>query len=224
MGAHTAHPAGVNVVHRCVTAAARRVTGSVRSDAMGTRRLTAIAARGTVMLALLASACNGSDDDGYGKLPPAEPTSTAPSAAPRETPPAMPPEARTNTPAGAKAFVRHWFNALNFAYRTGNTEPLRKLSSPSCDTCVEFSRSAENIYRNGSLQGGQYITSRYAVSAGNIKGAFLVSVLYKQTNAIVLDAAGRQKERLASTSGEVIFELARNHDGWSILSSEEVQS
>ena len=54
-------------------------------------------------------------------------TSASPSASPSATPPTMPPEAEGTSPKAAKAFARHYFDVINYAARSGDTEGLREL-------------------------------------------------------------------------------------------------
>ena len=52
--------------------------------------------------------------------------SASPSASPSPsaTPPTMPAEAEGTSPRAAKAFVRYWVDALNYATTTGDTAPV----------------------------------------------------------------------------------------------------
>jgi hypothetical protein len=71
-------------------------------------------------------------------------------------PPALPPEATTPDAAGAAAFVRHWFDLVNYAYATGDTAPAQALSDPDCETCINLIKTIEDQYRDGGrIEGGQ---------------------------------------------------------------------
>ncbi len=65
---------------------------------------------------------------------------TAPSITSLPYPSDVPAAARVNSPEGAQAFVRHYFDVANGLYvnpRAGGIEPL---GSPSCKTCAALAR------------------------------------------------------------------------------------
>lgn len=82
-----------------------------------------------------------------------ESTAPAPSPAPSSTPsagyvpasaagpaqnvplPEMPEIAREKSKEGLEAFARHFYELVNYAYQTGDLEPLRAISAPDCVAC-----------------------------------------------------------------------------------------
>lgn len=76
-------------------------------------------------------------------------SSPSESASPRPTPPAMPAEAEGTSPAAAKAFVRHYFEQINYAALSGDTETLRELSTDDCESCDAIASNVERIYNAG---------------------------------------------------------------------------
>ena len=86
-------------------------------------------------------ACSG-DDAQPTVLAPSSPSPTVTSA---DTPaireidaPVLPPEAEAQTAAGAMAFARHYFAVMDYAYATGDTAPLAKVSDPECAPCARI--------------------------------------------------------------------------------------
>jgi serine/threonine-protein kinase len=69
-----------------------------------------------------------------------------------------PPAAVSSTSVdGATAFVKYWFDALNYAVSTGNTAPVEAVSSPDCETCAAATKAIKNEYQSGGkLRGGEY--------------------------------------------------------------------
>lgn len=61
----------------------------------------------------------------------------------------MPPEAEGTSPAAAKAFVRHYFDQINYAALTGDTATLRALSTDDCESCDAIASNVERIYNGG---------------------------------------------------------------------------
>lgn len=106
-------------------------------------------------------------------------------------PPQMPPEAREATPEGAAAFVRHFFQLVNYAYATGDTEPLRRASHSDCETCASVVDQVEQRYSTGGrISGGEI--SVVSAQAGPIDdvGISLVTTAYDQASLTELDADG----------------------------------
>ncbi|MET1062966.1 MAG: DUF6318 family protein, partial [Aeromicrobium sp.] len=58
-------------------------------------------------------------------------TSSAP-ATPTATPPAMPEQAKQDSPEGAAAFVKHYVDVFNYAASTGDVDELSRLSAATC--------------------------------------------------------------------------------------------
>ncbi len=77
--------------------------------------------------------------------------SSAPSnsASPSPTPPVLPSEAQGTSPAAAKAFARHFFDAVNYAAATGDTAELRTLGTADCVSCDAIASNIEDIYGAG---------------------------------------------------------------------------
>jgi len=52
--------------------------------------------------------------------------------------------------------VRHWFDLVNYAYATGDTEPVQAASEAGCDTCANIIETIEDQYSGGGhIEGGQ---------------------------------------------------------------------
>lgn len=110
------------------------------------------AAAGLLALALTA-ACSSEAEEPQA-LPSVSPVA---SASPSAAPAVVPPSAQAETPQGAAAFARFWFETLNAAARTGDTTELRAISRPDCETCGAFAKSIEDLYRpGGRIEGGVF--------------------------------------------------------------------
>jgi hypothetical protein len=89
--------------------------------------------------------------------PEAAPSPDEPSAEPTLAAPPLPPEAAEQTPEGAVAFTEWWFDTLNYATETGNTDALRAASDPECTTCNNYLGEIEDAYRSGGrIDGGHF--------------------------------------------------------------------
>ena len=80
---------------------------------------------------------------------PSPTSSPSPSPSSTAAAPSLPPEAEGTSPAAAKAFVRYYFDVINYSARTGETELLRSLGTPSCISCEAIASNIEDIYSAG---------------------------------------------------------------------------
>ncbi|MET0767866.1 MAG: DUF6318 family protein, partial [Aeromicrobium sp.] len=78
-------------------------------------------------------------------------TSSAP-ATPTATPPAMPEQAKQDSPEGAAAFVKHYVDVFNYAASTGDVDELSRLSAATCEGCQSYI----TLYRETYDAGGYF--------------------------------------------------------------------
>lgn len=73
--------------------------------------------------------------------------------------PVLPAVAKTETKEGLEAFARYWFQLLSYAYETGDTRPLAKVTSPDCVMCERAKQVQVGWHEDGRwLQGGRVTT------------------------------------------------------------------
>lgn len=132
-----------------------------------------------VFLAPLGVAGCGAPDAGLASssASPSSRTTTAvppasPSPDPRPTPassagparnlprPALPEAAKQNTQEGFAAFTQYWFDTVTYARETGDTEPLRAASLPTCKMCQLQITKASEIHAGGGWSVGPVRTVR----------------------------------------------------------------
>src|SRR5262245_5159462 len=75
------------------------------------------------------------EPDALPSPPPVSSTATPTSTATPHLEPAMPDLATGRTTAAVKAFIRYWVDVFNYSAATGDTAPLRRISSPHCNAC-----------------------------------------------------------------------------------------
>ena len=87
---------------------------------------------------------------------PAPSSSTpSPTASPTPTPPQLPAAATKRTPAGAKAFVRHFLDLMKFAGEGHGTAELRSQFDKACRGCESLADFLDSTYaRGGYIHGG----------------------------------------------------------------------
>lgn len=153
--------------------------------------------------ALVLTACNGG-----GNPPGNDPTSPSPSesasasATPSPTPtpsaaykpadakgkaqnvpvPVLPEAAKTETKEGLEAFAKYWYEALSYAYETGDTSYFKSVSGTECVFCAGLSKGVESAWRDGKwIEGGTIETPSVTVqlSSGTASQA-TIQVLQQQ--------------------------------------------
>lgn len=139
---------------------------------------------GLGLLTLTLTACNGSADP---PPPSPTPTATSTSATPTPpTPPAMPKAAKAHTKAGAKAFVEYFWDVVNYAQATGDTDAIARLVSDECKGCAAGIETIDKVYRTGGrIEGGEGTVE----SASAIKYAVGADPVARVTARIHLNAS-----------------------------------
>lgn len=119
-----------------------------------------------VLLAVFLSAAVGcSDSEGDLDSPDADLPDSAtrsdarPTSSAKESrPPEMPAVARKDSLAGAQGFVLHYIDLLNYASATGETQPLRLVSSQDCGGCFDYISLYDKVYgRGGYFRRGDWM-------------------------------------------------------------------
>lgn len=116
----------------------------------------------------LLTSCSGNDSARGSAAPtPSPPTVTStlePTTPPTTTtdprqsePPELPPLARERSTAGAKAFIRHYIDAINYGFAANDTRPLVDIAGSGCSACQRLARTIRRIsIEGGSQDGGEW--------------------------------------------------------------------
>lgn len=123
----------------------------------------------------------------------------------------VPAEARVNSPAGAMAFARHFFAQVNKAYTTPQAGLIAPLSTPNCKSCAGYEERARGLEASKE----RYDRLPLAIlevspAPDRVDGLTLIDVVFRQTDARLIDSAGHELSRFTTKSG--IFVL---HVRWS---------
>ena len=167
-------------------------------------------------LVLMLSACA----DGTAHPPPASTTSSSPSPRASETStptlssPTLPSEASEPDRAGAEAFVRYWWSALNHANAAGDTSMIDAVSLPSCGSCAELSRQARAANTGGHhFVKGQVIVTSAVAAPIQTDGVVLVSTVIRQEATTIVAADGSVLEDHPAVPKASISFYAQLKDG-----------
>lgn len=102
--------------------------------------------------------CSGDDPEPQFAPPsseaPGSPPSTTAAAGP--TAPEMPEAAKGTDAAAAEAFVKHYWESVDYAQATGDLDELASLASKECKPCIAGLRYLRGVYaRDGVISGGE---------------------------------------------------------------------
>ncbi|MFC6046132.1 DUF6318 family protein [Nocardioides hankookensis] len=122
-------------------------------------RTRAVLTAAVLLSALALGGCT--DDDPEPKFGPTEstspasPTSPSTSSAAGTVAPTLPSAAQGSTAASAEAFVKFYWEAVNYAQSSGDLRLLRGLGSPSCTACNAGVSYLEQVFdAGGHVVGG----------------------------------------------------------------------
>ena len=170
-----------------------------------------------VALALGLAACSGSDAD---PEPAPPPTSSSPSPADGPAAPTMPPAARGTDAASAEAFVRFYWEMVDYAQSTGDTSGLVDASD-RCINCKNGVASIEKTYGTGGrIEGGQsQVTDPTTVFLDRSDGDWAVVQFRLTTSKQFVDLPGRDHdERYPGGRAEIRMILQPRSEGWVVRS------
>jgi serine/threonine-protein kinase len=136
-----------------------------------------------------------------------------------------PPSAATAaTVDGATAFVKYWFDALNYAVSTGNTASVDAASGPDCETCAAASKAIKDAYQNGgALRGGGYTIRQITTDNFFNVAEPDIDIVFDRSPRSTVTATGQQITVLPGTTfATAQLLLERSDNKWrmrSVLSS-----
>ena len=126
-----------------------------------------LAAAAALVLPLALSGCSGDDPDPKMPQTTAAASSPSPTTSPTQDPtaePTLPPEAEGNDEAAAEAFIRYYWDVVDYAQSTGDMKTLETLALPSCGSCETGNAYLRKLYNNGgALTGVDYKVDRVRV-------------------------------------------------------------
>lgn len=188
--------------------------------AIPTRVLTGLA---LLTLTVTITACSGTADP----TPPPTPTQSASgarSATPSPTPtepvvPVMPEAAKAHTQAGAKAFVRYFWQVVNYAQATGDTSGITAISVGGCKGCEGGVAGISKVYAaGGTIRGGKSTPSHLKVEwlqAGKLQLAYVTVVLRFSAQVVDMPGAGKDTVTRSSRARDRL-ELLADSGGWKV--------
>jgi len=127
----------------------------------------------------------------------------------------MPAEAEGNTRKGAKAFVRHYIETLNYTTATGDTSTLAALDDGSCRSCSAIIGRVRNVYgAGGSIESRGWVIKSLAV-VGQPKRPLVDAGLLLSPQSVTKQR-GDRPVRFKGGRLPVTFRLIRVGHGWRV--------
>lgn len=173
--------------------------------------------------ALLLSGCTGEEDPGPMESSSSASSTSAPSetttaeATPTPTVPPMPEAATVADAAGAEAFVSHWIDLLNYAYATGDIEPVRSISEAGCESCAQtFSVIRGRASEDKRLEAGLIDLISVRSPPPEDAGVVSVSVRFEQEAGVEISADGVKREVEGTEPSNAGFVLAYVDEAWAM--------
>lgn len=126
-------------------------------------RLTSRLAAAALPLALLAGCSSDEPEPKFPEQPTSSPTKATPAEPTEPTPPAA---MKRGDEAGAKAFVKYYFDALSYGVATGDIKPVDRVALPDCASCRGAVQAIRQTYvSNGRVTGGSMIATDIRVDS-----------------------------------------------------------
>lgn len=119
--------------------------------------------------------------------------------------PVLPEVAKTETKEGAEAFTKYWFSVLSYAYETGDTAALSKLSKAECSFCQGLVNDIEAAWAEDKWVSGGQIEIPVATAEPSTDGAMQVVLQVLQKELLIHNQDGSlyQEKTAATNAGSV---------------------
>ncbi|GCD91451.1 DUF6318 family protein [Nocardioides sp. LS1] len=131
----------------------------------------------------------------------------------------MPEAAKAHTAAGAEAFVKFYWEMVNYAQFTGDLDALEQLGEDGCAACNGGVKFLRNVYaKGGTVKGGRSTVSELHATRLSVGNHDAYEVTFKLANTLqVIDYEGDKDDQrypAAIVSGQFVVDPAT--PGWSV--------
>jgi len=173
------------------------------------------------MVAALLSAGCSSEAGEPDALPSLPSTSTSPSAAPSS---AVPASAQAETPQGAAAFARFFYEQVALGFQTQNPDLVRQISLPSCESCNRYVQSITSVREQDlRVEGGDFTILFAEAPSAETGGRARVDVAWNFAEVKYYDATGALVNTGPAVAGvEETMQLVRREGSWVVESLVQV--
>lgn len=131
-------------------------------------------------------------------------------------PPELPPEATEQTEAGADAFVRYYFNRLNYGTMTPASDALDDTAVAGCQTCASLEDSLSSLASEGLRSEGPSALLMSSVATIDGDRAVVESIFMQVNPPTVTEDGTVATPGRESTQVTFSFRLEWTDSGWRI--------
>ena len=167
-----------------------------------------------LLVAALAAGC-GEDQEQPQALPSVAVTTATTAPSPTSAP--VPTEAQAETPQGAAAFARHWYDQIGVAFETRNPAVLKVLSAPDCMACETYIASVTSLRDENERVDFNIEIIAANAPARDGSGRTIVTVIYNSDGSIRYSSTGEIVAREpARLNAEQTLTLVRAGTTWQV--------
>jgi Family of unknown function (DUF6318) len=181
----------------------------------------ALAAAAVLALALVGCTDDGQSPTSTTSSPPPTGQTTTPTSTtsdPADEPPVLPDAAKAQTTAGAKAFVRHYADVLNYAWLNLDAKPLDQVSAEGCKVCDAIVRSIKKAASQGGYQhGGEWSVTKTSSVPDSFKNRVSIIAVISIGKGSWKQTAADQPRRIAASDVTDQFLVVWSGDRWKTL-------
>ncbi|MGA8048266.1 MAG: DUF6318 family protein, partial [Dermatophilaceae bacterium] len=132
--------------------------------------------------------------------------------------PPLPEEATENTPEGAEAFIRYYFDVANRLYQDPVPGLILELSDPECESCAAIEEQVAELSSNSQrAEADAYDVQSMERVGGSVDGVTTFNMVVNlPANAILDESGSRVSESGAATyrgEGAAVWE----GDSWALF-------
>ena len=132
--------------------------------------------------------------------------------------PVLPEAAKANSKEGVEAFARYWFQALSYAYETGDMAVWSAMTSAECVFCNRIKQGLESAYVKGRwVVGGKMTTPSVEVNFKSEALSQQVTIQTIQSQIDYYDADGSVGQPSTPPSNSAIVMIGAFESGsWKV--------
>ena len=129
----------------------------------------------------------------------------------------MPAGAKGTSEKSAKAFVRYYIDALNFATATGDTSRARELSGLRCDSCDSMLDKVETVYADGGyFRGDGWAVTGIKYQPLQPKRRPILSVGIQLAPQDMVEAEGQDVQHFEGGPNQLTLHLSHAESKWHV--------
>ncbi|MGG5257553.1 DUF6318 family protein [Phycicoccus avicenniae] len=187
-----------------------------------------VAVVGMLAAGVLGGCDASSDDPTTAPTPSPSVSSTSASPSPTPTPsvtasgPDIPAAARAQTPAGAEAYMKYFFDQFNVAYTEPRAGLIKSMGTTACEFCSKSEVRAVELVEGKQRYAQAPVRLGEAKSFGGApKNEQYVHIEFTQVAATIVDSSGRKVSQVAEANAGANAALTWSDGRWFVRGIEK---